>query len=372
MSDLLLRTRDVEVGVVAEGGHLRPVRFMTPRGPVSPMHTAPWLNEKLADDVPQVLRGLSGDCMCAPFCVSDVLPDETRIHGATANALWRPVTRDDTSLTLELSCTVSGATVRKRVSVRPGQTAVYQEHEFIGGSGRLPIGHHAMLHADEPLLLGFAPYVWGGTPPGVFEPDPTQGRSLLAYPQTFESLSQVRLAAGGTTDVRTYPWAEGHEDLLMIVADQAPGGPAAPFGWSAATAPQAGWVWFALKSLRVLRNTVLWMSNGGRYYAPWSRRHTRCIGIEETTSFFQLGHRASLEPNVLSEQGYPTTVELRPEQTLRVPYVFGLVPAPAGFGRVARIEPFGSSGAGGGGVTLVDEAGRSIIAAVDAEFLRAG
>jgi hypothetical protein len=323
----------VRVGVTEEGGHLDPVTFHTDKGDVSPMHVAPWANETLEPSTPPILRILRGDFFCAPFSVNDVSPDEDRVHGATANDTWREVSKSESQVELELAKSVMGAKVRKRLSIQPGQPIVYQQHTLEGGSGELPLGHHAMLRASEPLLLSFSPWLWGGTPPTPIETPETQGRSKLEYPQTFTDLAQVRSADGNSVDVSVFPALERSEEIMMLVADDKQ-----PFAWSAATAANAGWVWFALKNPRTLRSTLLWMSNGGRDYAPWLGRHTKCLGIEEVTSYFHLGHKASSETNEAVKRGYATVLELKPDSILSVHYLFGLTPVPNNFGQVARIE----------------------------------
>ena len=59
--------------------------------------------------------------------------------------------------------------------------------------------------------------------------------------------------------MRSYPFAEGHEDFLMLF-DPAD----ARIGWSAAVAAADGFVFFAVKDAQVLGQTAIWMSNGGR------------------------------------------------------------------------------------------------------------
>jgi hypothetical protein len=358
MNRWILQGDRVQVGVTEEAGHLDPVRFVTDTGEFQPMHVAPWADEHLGPDVPPVLRVLRGDFLCAPFGPSDVLPDETRVHGATANGRWVRGSADIHHLEAVLEPTVMGARIRKIVRIHPHQAVVYQEHIFEGGSGSLPVGHHAMLRAPEPLYLGFSRWIWAGTAPEPLEPDPKVGRSLLAYPQEITDLSRVRLAAGGTADLSRYPTLEAHDDLVMLVAD-----PKLPFAWSAATAPHAGWVWFALKSPRTLASTILWMSNGGRQSPPWSGRHTHVLGIEEVTTYFNLGHRASATPNPVSKRGIPTAITLQPRGCVSLRYAFGLAAAPPGFTRVRAIDPAGD------GVDLVDEGGRRVHAAIDVAFI---
>ena len=248
------------------------------------------------------------------------------------------------------------ATVRKHVEVRPGEAMVYQRHSLEGGSGRLPLGHHAMLDADPPLRLAFSRRIFAGTPPAPVEATPA-GRSILAYPQEIADLTKAGLAGGGTADLTHYPFAEGHEDIWGLVSD-----PGLPFAWTAATSP-SGWVWFALKDPLVLPMTLLWLSNGGRTYAPWSGRHRRSIGVEEIRSNFHLGHAASIADNPLSARHVPTAAELGHDRPFVVSYAFGLAAAPPDFGPVADIA------AATGGVTITTAAGASVFAPCDAGFV---
>jgi hypothetical protein len=347
------------VGVTEQGGHLDPVSFRLGDRVVSPMHVAPWADEPPIPSLPPILQLLRGDFFCAPFSDSDVLADaEDRLpHGPSANAPWRLLSRGDDALELELDRTVMGARLRKRIELRPGHAAVYQRHTFLGGSGRLPVAHHAMLRVPETVYLGFSRYVWAGTPPGVVE-TPPNGRSHLAYPQRIDDLRSVELADGGRTDLTRYPTLERHEDLAMLISD-----PSLPFGWSTVSAPEHGWVWFAVKALDTLRGTTLWLSNGGRDYAPWSGRHSRVLGVEEGTTYFHLGHRASAEANPLSEAGHPTAIDLDPAGSVHTRYAFGVAAIPSSFRRVVQIEPIE------GGLRLRDEGGLETETGFDLDFI---
>ena len=74
----------------------------------------------------------------------------------------------------------------------------------------------------------------------------------------------------------------------MVVSDAA-----LPLAWTAVAFPRERFVWFALKDPKVLGGTVLWMSNRGRHYPPWSSRHLNVMGLEEVTANFHLGLAAS-------------------------------------------------------------------------------
>ena len=96
MSAWQLESDRVHSGVSRDGGFLHPVSFQCKDGrTISPLHRAPWLEESVLGDIPPMLRGLRGDFFCAPFGDSDVMPEETRPHGATANAAWTLSSVDD-------------------------------------------------------------------------------------------------------------------------------------------------------------------------------------------------------------------------------------------------------------------------------------
>ncbi|MEO8668463.1 MAG: hypothetical protein ABI399_08105 [Bauldia sp.] len=343
------------------GGHLSDVVFTVDGGrKVSPMHTAPWANETLPADTWEILRVLRGDFFCAPFGSSDLIPGETRVHGLPANGTWRVTGSKPGSIDAVLDGTVLGATVAKRVEVRPGESVVYQRHVMTGGSGRLPVGHHAMLRAERPLLLSFAPWTMALTPPDPVE-TPPGGRPLLANDQTIADLTHARRADGGTVDLTVYPTPDGFESIWMLVADRTPA-----FGWVTATSPDENWVWFSLKNPRILPQTLFWLSNGGRDYPPWNGRHKCAIGIEEICGYFHVGHAASIGENPVAAAGSPTAVTLTPGSAVTVSYIFGLAATPPGFGRVKDVV------AAPGGIRLTDAGDRETFAACDLSFLAAG
>jgi hypothetical protein len=358
MKQWTIESDRVRVGVTEEGGHLDAVCFQTEHGACEPMHVAPWADEPTDPGLPPILRILRGDFLCAPFGASDLLADEPRLHGAPCNAPWRFVAGDAQRLELELEPALMGARVRKHIRLRPGHAVIYQQHDLEGGAGRIPIGHHAMLRVPEQVYLGSSRWVWGGTPPTPLEAEPRVGRSLLKYPTEFSDLARVALASGTIADLTRFPVLQRHDDLLMLAAD-----PQLPLAWSAVTAPQAGWVWFDLRSPRTLASTMLWMSHGGRDYPPWSGRHTHVIGVEQVTAYFHLGHRASTSPNPLAQRRIPTAIELKPGRSLSIPYAFGVAAVPPEFTRVRSIDP------AAGGIRLTDQSGMSVFAACDLSFL---
>ena len=118
-----------------------------------------------------------------------------------------------------------------------------------------------------------------------------------------------------------------------------------------------------LKDPRVLPGTVLWLSNGGRSYAPWSSRHRHVIGVEEVRSYFASGHAASIADNPLTRRGIPTAFDLQPIGRVVINYLFGAASAPPDFGPVTDIRPDGD------GIAITNARGTRLHAPVDLTFL---
>jgi hypothetical protein len=138
----------------------------------------------------------------------------------------------------------------------------------------------------------------------------------------------------------------------------------AEFGWSAVCCPNEGWLWYSIKNRNILPNTVVWFSNGGRYYSPFSSRHKNVIGIEETVSFFHLGHKASIENNFLNERGFKTYIELNDNKVIEIPYLFGVVKIPSDFEKVKSIDEVKN------GIEISDQKGNKVNAKVNLNFIK--
>ena len=315
--------------------------------PLRPLHRAPWADhpEDLPEAIAPVERHLAGDFFCAPFGNQPGQP----IHGWTANGTWVPgsiETDHGGALTARyrLDRTVQGARVDKLLTLRPDHPFLYQIHHFEGGSGHLPVAHHAMIRVPGGARLSFSRKRFGLTPNEPLESDPARGRSRLAYPQRFEMLSQVATANGAMIDATRYPFDNSHEDIVVL-AEAEPG-----IAWSSALAADDGFLFFAVKDSRYLPETILWMSHGGRDYAPWLGRHTHVLGIEEAaTSCHVNGHFTS----AAGPDDHGLTMGLTLGGTIEIRYGFGAIPAPSGWARVSDIR------IGRETLTLVDIGGDS-------------
>ncbi|PTX97408.1 hypothetical protein DB346_20650 [Verrucomicrobia bacterium LW23] len=362
----------VEVAVTQLGGHLGPVTFTLPDDRrVAPYSVAPWAEEALSEETPAILRVLRGDFFCAPFGGNDTTYGDEKHppHGEVANLPWEfesltslNLGKSRVMLHLSLETQVREGRVDKYIQLREGETVVYSQHVLSRAGGPMNLGHHAMLKFPEAPgsgLISSSPLLYGQVAPQLFEDPAKGGFSSLKTGATFTSLADVPMADGGSADLTAYPARAGFEDLVMFVHQASDN-----FAWLAVAFPQEGYVWYTLKDPRTLRSTVFWISNGGRHYAPWSKRHERVMGLEDVTSYFHYGLAESARPNEVNEQGYPTALQLDSDTPLSINYIQGVAAIPQGFTRVASIEPVPE-----GYITLTSTEGMRVVSPVDVSYL---
>jgi hypothetical protein len=367
-----LASTSVEAFVTELGGHLGPVTFDRQGRKRQPYSVAPWAEERVDLSRPPIIRVLRGDFFCLPFGGNATAfgGEQHPVHGETANARWRfrslETSAGRSCLHLSLQTKVRPGRVDKRIWLVDGHDTVYSQQVVTGMSGPMNLGHHAMLKFPEAPgsgLVSTSRFVYGQVFPQALELPENRGYSWLKPGAEFSSLEKVPTLTGETADLTRYPARRGFEDLVMLVSDAE-----APFAWTAVTFPKERYVWFALKDPRVLRETVFWLSNGGRHYPPWNSRHVNVMGLEEVTSYFHLGLAESARQNSISRKGYRTCLALNPGKPLVVPYIMGVAGVPAGFDRVVSIQAV----RGNRSILLKSASGRQAKAAVDVGFLQAG
>lgn len=338
------------------GGQLAPVRFQLPNGPVEPFSVAPWAEEDI--DLPPILKALRGDFFCLPFGGNDerYLGEKHPVHGETANLRWSLDSSTEGAVQMSVDTTVRKGHVNKEIFVLPGQTAIYQRHTISGMSGPMSLGHHAMVRFRSPGFVSVSPFGFGQVFPAEFENPVQGGYSALKPGATFGDLTRVPALDGSFADLSHYPEREGFEDLVMVYSALG-----STFAWTAVHFPEEGYVWYSLKDPRILTGTVLWHSNGGRHYSPWSGRHRGVLGLEEVTSSFHWGLAGSVGPSDANSAGYRTYVDLDPANSFVVSTIIGVAPSQPLSGPVANIEKIDAgiliSDAKGGKISVEIEVG---------------
>lgn len=284
---------------------------------VAPLHRAPWVGtgEAMPPDAAPLLARLGGDFFCAPFGRDD---GGSGIHGWPANSPWAVVAQGGGTLRAVLERPVQGATLVKELSVADGHPFVYQRHVFVGGTGRVPVANHANVSLPHGGLLRFSPKSHWETPRNAQESDPTRGRSALHYPARSED-PRAFPSLDGISDLTRYPWNPRHEDFVVGVEARGH-----RLGWTAVTRPEEGDLYLSLRDARALPMTMLWHSNRGRDYAPWSGRHFGCLGVEEGAADHMLG--LSTEADLAG----PGALTLLPDGIAEVRHVIGAIAWPSG------------------------------------------
>ncbi|MFN0113511.1 MAG: hypothetical protein ACKVPY_02420 [Paracoccaceae bacterium] len=316
---------------------------------IAPLHRAPWVGtaEVMPPDAAPLMATLGGDFFCAPFGGSE---GASPLHGWPANSAWTTVAEGGGALRAVLARPVFGATLVKELSVTDGHPFVYQRHIFIGGAGRVGVANHANISVRNGALIRCSPKSHWETPKTPQESDPVRGRSALRYParaadpRAFPGLS-------GPVDLTGYPWNPRHEDFVLGIEERGHS-----LGWTAVTRPVEGDLYLSLRDARALPMTMLWHSNGGRDFAPWSGRHFGCLGVEEGAAGYMLGMSSE------GDLSGPGAVALTPDGVAEVRHVIGAIGWPAG-------EPVASVVLGGDTVTVEGEGGAMRRVAVRAEFL---
>ena len=323
-----INAKGISVSLDLAVGHIAAMEVEADGRRLKPLHRAPWVGsprETLPQDLPEGTVRLSGDFLCAPFSASDV--EAAPLHGWPANSEWDVV--EDGAIaggrraTFRLRRKVMGAAVDKVLTLRDDHPFLYQEHIFSGGSGAISVAHHPMTSMRDGGRLAFSPKRLAVTLATPLEPDPARGRFRLAYPARVGDLTHFPVAAGGTTDLTDYRMEDRREDFITLVEEDH-GGP----GWTALARRAEQDLVLVLKNPAELPVTMLWFSNGGRDYAPWSGRHIGVLGIEDGRA--AVGHAASLGDNWLKHEGVATAFALADGRSVSFRHVIGAVPFSGG------------------------------------------
>lgn len=360
-----IASRDVVAFVTETGGHLGPVTFRVGKKKIQPYAIAPWAQEATPAGMPPMLKALRGDFFCLPFGGNTTAyqGEQHPPHGDTANHPWSLAAAKPGHLHLRMQTQTREGQVDKYISLQRGHTAVYERHIISGMSGPISFGHHAMLQfPDVPGcgLLTTSRFRRGHVPPKPFEQPAARGYSCLRPGAVFHSLDHVPTHSGESADLSRYPARRGFDDLVLLDTDVRQ-----RIAWIAVTFPAEGYVWFAIKDPRMLRQTILWMSNGGRHYPPWNGRHINVLGLEEVTSYFHYGLAESVKKNPLTGDGRFTSHELDPAVPLEINYIMAVAQIPAGFDRLAEIQP----GNDGQFVQLISRNKQRVVVPLDLGFL---
>ena len=367
-----VKSDKVDLFITKSGAHMAPVRFcVDTKRAVQPYYISPWQNEDPKGLPDPVLVPLRGDFFCMPFGANcEVVDGEKHSgHGEASSSKWNFVSLSKqggvTTLTLDLTTKVRKGKITRKIHLVDGQNLVYSSHILEGYSGKMPIAHHCTLAVPEEeggLKIAVSKFELGMTCPVIFGNPINREYQSLAVNQKFTDLASVPVLWKDppAADCSSFPRRVGYTDLIQIFKR-----PYATPAWTTASCEKRGYLWFSLKDAAVLPGTVFWISNKGRHGFPWNGRN-RCLGLEESCSYFAEGLGPSTRPNPITKAGFPTAITLSPEKPLVVNFIQGVVKIPKGFERVKEVK-FGP-----GKVTFISTTGKQVSVDMDHEFVKSG
>ena len=315
------------------GAMLGPVTFVLADGrQCNPLFIAPWTFDPKRAELPGVLRQLRGEWPCAPFGSDaarnlspgwepqgETFPGGEIAHGPSSNEDWLWIDAPEGSLALQLDYPESHPvrSVRRRITPDPHAPAIDFEFTIlVRRACRLPIGLHPTFRvpaAAGGLKLAPKGYDHVRSYPGAAE----SGVGLFPPDKTFARLDEAPRRTGGTIDAGALPFDGAFEDLLQLVNAQGAvtlhylhEGFRAELTWDAEHFP----------------SLLLWFSNRGRQYYPWSGRNL-ALGVEPVCSAFDLGPAISSGPNPIAAAGTSTSRSFSPNAPFITRYRIAVSPA---------------------------------------------
>jgi hypothetical protein len=363
-SSWVIGNRSTELAITQIGAHMAPVTFYrdTPR-PIQPYYISTWQGKPHPFPEGASEAVLRGDFFCLPFGHNPC----GNAHGRTAGERWELVSVADEngvqSLSIQMENALIGGTATRSFHLCEGENVVYDLTAITGLKGSYPLGHHAVLRCSARggrLLISAAGPFRGLTFPGLFADN--RERQSLAQGADFSSLEHVpALADGqGPIDCSVYPRERRLSDFMQISAE-----PEIRPAWTTVVNAEERYLWFSIRNPSLLPSTLFWMECGGREAAPWEGR-TELLGVEDVCSYFNFGAERSAARNPFSQRGVKTSISLRGDQVLMIPYVQGVVDVPEGFRRVRTCD-FDEHA-----IHFTDETGNDVSAAVQTGFVFSG
>ncbi len=339
-----LSTDSVNAYVAVEGGTLT-ADFLGKDDYWTPFFIAPWWNEGFFEDMPPIDRWLRGSFFCLPFGGNESVHEGVKfpLHGIPPNNNWKVISFIEDKGIVILEIETEGKMfenetlkVRQEVILRKSQPVVYVSAGVSGINTRLPVAFHPTLQLSKEIgscIFDTSNPVSGFTPPVPVERPEDQGYSLLKPGLEIKDMHKVETIYDTFVDISACPCCKGFEDVAFFISDQN-----REFSFSSVTYTRDNMLYFQLKNPKNLSATMLWMSNGGRYYPPWNGRVFGGFGIEEVNSFFHYGVKESVEDNTLTDLNFKTADDFIAGRENIYKIIIGSVPVPEGFSGVSDIK----------------------------------
>lgn len=278
--------------VQALGGMLGPVWFHLEDGrEFQPMHVAPWADQASSLGLTGLFSRLRGEWPCVPFgglaapgempagWAARALDKDPYFHGFSAHNDWHLCEERPgyLHLTIEYPETHPIISLDRKIQADPGSPTLHVTLEIQARvQTELPVALHLTFRlptSPGALLVSHGEIARVITYPFAVE----SGISRLLPDARSRSLAMVE-TIDGPLDLSRLPLPFPTEEVVQLVDCRGPirlnyldENACVSLHWDQGYLPDA----------------VLWLSNGGRFYPPWSGRHF-ALGVEPLAGTFDL------------------------------------------------------------------------------------
>lgn len=278
------------------------------------LYQAPWLKQTFPEEAfPPLLHHLAGEWVGVPF--GGVTHDDSLFfanapHGLPANQQWQLEQINSKSIRLRFDYPQDYPLRRlvRTITLTDNGDVEFSLSIEVHYNCTIPVGLHPIFPVGG--AVGKLQVQINGDYQGITYPKPVEPRiSQLAIGQIFTDLSQVPTIDHQTINLSRLPLAIATEEIVQILSLQ-----------------QGITLFYPQSKLKVtltwdtqaLPSCLLWISNGGRYDAPWNGDNY-CLGVEPVASAWDLGP-SSLTDNPISQQRIPSALTLQADQIRTIHY----------------------------------------------------
>lgn len=309
---------------------LEPLEFYLPDGRVvSPFHCAAWVDGQ--SFTPPLMGGLRGEWPCLPFgyarqpddlasewqSAADIaniewIADQAAFpHGQPANSQWRALASAEPAalgFVFDFPADAPLSHIERWVRVEPERAEIAVSVTiFARRPCRGPFAFHPTFRLPlTPQTVEILPgaFAFGLTHPTIVEP----GFACLQPNARFDRLDAVPALGGGVVDCTRLPLPMAVEQILYLAGVQ-----------DIRLIDHSQQVIWHLRWDSVLPGCVLWLSNGGRTYAPWGGRNI-CLGVEPCAAPMDLGTACAVASNPINQHAYATALDFAPTHPTTLGY----------------------------------------------------
>lgn len=300
---------------------------------VEPMHSANWIGEKNSEDLPGILKNLSGEFPCVPFGINtpiEQLSDEWKEtysekpyvinepHGFSANNTWEVIEHTENKASFKIKYPEEDLIeyLIRTIEVNNSEPSIVKCKLIVKVKTdcSLPIGLHPMIKVpSEKNKLKILPgkFDFGLTYPGIL----LKGKTLGAINKKFTSIENVPSITGEEIDISTPPFDGNYEDLFQLCGID---------GSMQILNYLDNYSFKMIWNPQHFTSVLMWLSNKGREEYPWNSNHVT-FGLEPITSTFGLSTDLSLNSkNPINSKGVKTSLDFKKNIEWETNYSFTL------------------------------------------------